>query len=81
MRYLPYILTGVFMTATLILTIHAHDTNILLDAKDSRIATLNMNLATWKASAHTYSQANQNCRRVVGDYVAITNELKARGNN
>ena len=68
MRYLPYILTGVFMIATAIQTLYIHDTNVLLDAKDRRIAALDAK--------------RQQCDKLydaVGDYVDVTNQLKARG--
>ena len=68
MRYLPYILTGVFMVATAIQTIYIHDTNVLLDAKDRRIAALDVK--------------SDQCNKLydaVGDYVDVTNQLKARG--
>ena len=86
MRYLPYILTGVFMIATAILTIHAHDTNVLLDAKDARIARLTDNVSYWKDASINHSN-NATFQRdrcdafydVVGDYIDVTNQLKAQG--
>ena len=85
MRYLPYILTGVFMTATAVQTIYIHDTNVLLDAKDSYIARLNENVSYWKDSSINHSNnatfQRERCDAfydVVGDYIEVTNELKAR---
>ena len=68
MNYLSNILAGVSLVAVAILTIHIHDTNILLDAKDARIQRLD-NRAV---------QCDQ-LYDVVGDYVDVTNQLKARG--
>ena len=68
MNYLSHILAGVSLMAVAIMTIHIHDTNVLLDAKDARIQRLD-------------NQAVQ-CDQlydVVGDYVDVTNQLKARG--
>tara|TARA_B100001063_G_scaffold235629_1_gene254422 strand:- start:584 stop:856 length:273 start_codon:yes stop_codon:yes gene_type:complete len=85
MRYLPYILTGVFMTATAIQTIYIHDSNVLIDAKDAHIARLNETVNYWQDSSinHSNSAAFQRERcdafyDVVSDYVDVTNELKAR---
>ena len=85
MRYLPYILTGVFMTATAVQTVYIHDTNVLLDAKDSYIARLNENVSYWKDSSINHSNnatfQRERCDAfydVVGDYIEVTNELKAR---
>jgi len=68
MNYLSHILAGVSLMAVAIMTIHIHDTNILLDAKDARIQRLD-NRAV---------QCDQ-LYDVVGDYVDVTNQLKARG--
>ena len=85
MRYLPYILTVVFMTATAVQTVYIHDTNVLLDAKDSYIARLNENVSYWKDSSINHSNnatfQRERCDAfydVVGDYIDVTNELKAR---
>ena len=85
MRYLPYILTGVFMVATAVQTIYIHDTNVLLDAKDSYIERLNENVSYWKDSSINHSNnatfQRERCDAfydVVGDYIEVTNELKAR---
>ena len=86
MKYLSYILAGVFMLATGVQTLYIHDTNVLLDAKDRRIDALT------KAVDHHQAQAI-NARNdadfqrtqcdafydVVGDYVDVTNQLKALG--
>ena len=68
MNYLSNILAGVSLMAVAIMTIHIHDTNVLLDAKDARIQRLD-NRAV---------QCDQ-LYDVVGDYVDVTNQLKARG--
>ena len=68
MKYLSYILAGVFMVATGVQTLYIHDTNVLLDAKDRRIAALDVK--------------SDQCNKLydaVGDYVDVTNQLKARG--
>ena len=79
MKYLSYILAGVFMVATGVQTLYIHDTNILLDAKDRRIAALD--------AAHDAARKDADFQRVrcdafydvVGDYVDVTNQLKKRG--
>ena len=68
MNYLSHILAGVSLMAVAIMPIHIHDTNVLLDAKDARIQRLD-NRAV---------QCDQ-LYDVVGDYVDVTNQLKARG--
>ena len=68
MKYLSYILAGVFLVAPGVQTLYIHDTNVLLEAKDRRIAALDVK--------------NVQCDKlydVVGDYVDVTNQLKARG--
>ena len=86
MRFLPYILTGVFMVATAIQTVYIHDTNVLLDAKDRRIDALTQAVDYHQAAAinatNDASAASDYCNRlydVVGDYVDVTNQLKRRG--
>ena len=79
MKYLSYILAGVFMVATGVQTLYIHDTNVLLDAKDRRIAALD--------AAHDAARSDADFQRVrcdafydvVGDYVDVTNQLKRRG--
>ena len=79
MKYLSYILAGVFMVATCVQTLYIHDTNVLLDAKDRRIAALD--------AAHDAARSDADFQRVrcdafydvVGDYVDVTNQLKKRG--
>ena len=79
MKYLSYILAGVFMVATGVQTLYIHDTNVLLDAKDRRIAALD--------AAHDAARSDADFQRVrcdafydvVGDYVDVTNQLKKRG--
>ena len=84
MRYLPYILTGVFMIATAIQTIYIHDTNVLLEAKDSHIERLEETVSYWKDSSINHSNnatfQRERCDAfydVVGDYIDVTNQLKA----
>ncbi len=84
MRYLPYILTGVFMVATAIQTIYIHDTNVLLEAKDSHIERLEETVSYWKDSSINHSNnatfQRERCDAfydVVGDYIDVTNQLKA----
>ena len=86
MKYLSYILAGVFMVATGVQTLYIHDTNILLDAKDRRIDALTQAVDYHQAAAinATNDAAIQRdyCDRlydVVGDYVDVTNQLKRRG--
>lgn len=85
MRYLPYILTVVFMTATAIQTIYIHDTNVLLDAKNNHIERLEDNVGYWKETSieNSNSAAFQRERcdafyDVVSDYVSVSNEIDAR---
>tara|TARA_Y100001937_G_scaffold52047_1_gene72092 strand:- start:27 stop:278 length:252 start_codon:yes stop_codon:yes gene_type:complete len=77
MKYLSYILAGVFMVATGVQTLYIHDTNVLLDAKDRRIAALD--------AAHDAARSDADFQRVrcdafydvVGDYIDVTNQIKA----
>ena len=77
MQYLSYILAGVFMVATGVQTLYIHDTNVLLDAKDRRIAALD--------AAHDAARSDADFQRVrcdafydvVGDYIDVTNQIKA----
>ena len=77
MKYLSYILAGVFMVATAIQTLYIHDTNVLLDAKDRRIAALD--------AAHDAARSDADFQRVrcdafydvVGDYIDVTKQLDA----
>ena len=77
MKYLSYILAGVFMVATGVQTLYIHDTNVLLDAKDRRIAALD--------AAHDAAKSDADFQRVrcdafydvVGDYIDVTNQIKA----
>ena len=86
MQYLSYILAGVFMVATGVQTLYIHDTNVLLDSKDSHIERLEENVGYWKEASinHSNNATFQRARcdafyDVVGDYVDATNQLKARG--
>ena len=72
MKYLSYILAGVFMVATGVQTLYIHDTNVLLDAKDRRIDALT------KAVDHHQAQdlvavavALPALRRVAGQVVEV----------
>ena len=86
MQYLSYILAGVFMVATGVQTLYIHDTNVLLDAKDSHIERLEESVSYWKDSSINHS-SNATFQRercdafydVVGDYIDVTNKLKAQG--
>ena len=85
MQYLSHILAGVSLTAVAIMTLYIHDTNVLLDAKDARIARLTDNVSYWQESSINNSNSatfqRERCDAfydVVGDYVDVTNELKAR---
>ena len=77
MKYLSYILAGVFMVATGVQTLYIHDTNVLLDAKDRRIAALDV--------AHDAARSDADFQRVrcdafydvVGDYIDVTKQLDA----
>ena len=77
MQYLSYILAGIFMVATAVQTVYIHDTNVLLDAKDRRIAALD--------AAHDAAKSDADFQRVrcdafydvVGDYIDVTNQIKA----
>tara|TARA_E500000178_G_scaffold332299_1_gene365977 strand:+ start:77 stop:304 length:228 start_codon:yes stop_codon:yes gene_type:complete len=73
------------MTATALQTVYIHDTNVMLDAKDARIARLTDNVSYWQeASINNSNSATFQRERcdafydVVGDYIDVTNELKAR---
>jgi len=84
MRYLPYILTGVFMVATALQTVYIHDTNVMLDAKDARIERLTQSVDYWQeASINNSNNATFQRERcdafydVVGDYIDVTNQIKA----
>ena len=86
MNYLSHILAGVSLTAVAIMTIYIHDTNVLLDAKDSRIDALTKAVDYHQAASinATNDAARQRdyCDRlydVVGDYVDVTTQLKRRG--
>ena len=77
MKYLSYILAGVFMVATGVQTLYIHDTNVLLDAKDRRIAALD--------AAHDAAKSDADFQRVrcdafydvVGDYIDVSKQLDA----
>ena len=83
MQYISYILAGIFMVATGVQTLYIHDTNVLLDAKDSHIERLEENVSYWKDSSINHSN-NASFQRercdafydVVGDYIDVTNEIK-----
>lgn len=83
MQYLSYILAGIFMVATGVQTLYIHDSNVLLDAKDSHIERLEENVSYWKDSSINHSN-NASFQRercdafydVVGDYIDVTNQIK-----
>ena len=84
MKYLSDILAGVSLTAVAIMTLYIHDTNVLLDAKDARIARLTDNVSYWQeASINNSNNATFQRERcdafydVVGDYIDVTNMIKA----
>ena len=84
MQYLIYILAGVFMMATTLKTLYIHDTNVLLEAKDSHIERLEETVSYWKDSSINHSNnatfQRERCDAfydVVGDYIDVTNQLKA----
>ena len=86
MKYLSYILAGVFMVATGVQTLYIHDTNVLLDAKDRRIDALTKAVDHHQAQAiNARNDADFQRTRcdafydVVGDYIDVTNQLKAQG--
>ena len=86
MKYLSYILAGVFMVATGVQTLYIHDTNVLLDAKDSRIDALTKAVDHHQAQAiNARNDADFQSTRcdafydVVGDYVDVVNQIKAQG--
>ena len=84
MKHLSDILAGISLVAVAILTLHMHDTNVLLDAKDARIARLTDNVSYWKDASINHSNnatfQRERCDAfydVVGDYIDVTNEIKA----
>ena len=84
MQYCIYILAGVFMMATTLQTLYIHDTNVLLEAKDSHIERLEETVSYWKDSSINHSNnatfQRERCDAfydVVGDYIDVTNQLKA----
>ena len=84
MKYLSYILAGVFMVATGVQTLYIHDTNVLLDAKDRRIDALTQAVDHHQAQAiNARNDADFQRTRcdafydVVGDYIDVTKQLDA----
>ena len=84
MKYLSYILAGVFMVATGVQTLYIHDTNVLLDAKDSRIDAMTRAVDHHQAQAiNARNDADFQRTRcdafydVVGDYIDVTKQLDA----
>ena len=84
MKYLSYILAGVFMVATAIQTVYIHDTNVLLDAKDRRIDALTQAVDHHQAQAiNARNDADFQRTRcdafydVVGDYIDVSKQLDA----
>lgn len=86
MNYLSNILAGVSLVAVAIMALYIHDTDALLDAKDARIDVLTQAVDHHQAQAiNARNDATFQRTRcdafydVVGDYVDVTNQLKARG--
>ena len=84
MKYLSYILAGVFMVATGVQTLYIHDTNVLLDAKDRRIDARTQAVDHHQAQAiNARNDADFQRTRcdafydVVGDYIDVTKQLDA----
>ena len=84
MKYLSYILAGVFMVATGVQTLYIHDTNVLLDAKDRRIDALTQAVDHHQAQAiNARNDADFQRTRcdafydVVGDYIDVSKQLDA----
>ena len=86
MNYLSQFLAGISLVAVAIMALYIHDTDVLLDAKNARIDALT------KAVDHHQAQAinarndatfqRDRCDAfydVVGDYIDVTNQLKAQG--
>ena len=72
MKYLSYILAGVFMVATGVQTLYIHDTNVLLDAKDRRIAALESEVRRLSGNQGSYSDPRGdilNAMRIADQYV------------
>ena len=77
MNYLANILAGVSLVTVAIMAVYIHDTDALLDAKDRRIAALE--------AAHDAAKSDADFQRVrcdafydvVGDYIDVSNQLKA----
>tara|TARA_B100000579_G_scaffold418561_1_gene416268 strand:+ start:341 stop:628 length:288 start_codon:yes stop_codon:yes gene_type:complete len=79
-----YVLMMLFVTATSIQAIYIHDTAVLLDAKDNHIERLEDTVGYWKETSieNSNSAAFQRERcdafyDVVGDYIDVTNQIKA----
>lgn len=76
-QFTIYVLMLIAITVSSIQAIYIHDTGVLLDAKDRRIDALEV--------AREEAQSNADFQRVrcdafydvVGDYVDVTNQLKA----
>ena len=77
MKYLSYILAGVFMVATGVQTLYIHDTNVLLDAKDRRIAALDAARDAARSDADFQRVRCDAFYDVVGDYIDVTKQLDA----
>ena len=77
MNYLANILAGVSLVTVAIMAVYIHDTDVLLEAKDRRIAALE--------AAHDAAKSDADFQRVrcdafydvVGDYIDVTNQIKA----
>ena len=85
-QFTIYVLMLIGIAVSSIQAIYIHDTNVLLDAKDARIARLTDNVSYWKDASINHSN-NATFQRdrcdafydVVGDYIDATNQLKAQG--
>ena len=80
MNYLANILAGVSLVTVAVMAVYIHDTDVLLEAKDRRIAALE--------AAHEVAQSDADFERVrcdafydvVGDYIDVTNQIKQLNN-
>ena len=84
MNYLANILAGVSLVTVAIMAVYIHDTDALLDAKDRRIDALTQAVDHHQAQAiNARNDADFQRTRcdafydVVGDYIDVTNQLKA----
>ena len=83
-HYLSNILAGVSLIAVAIMAVYIHDTDVLLDAKDRRIDALTQAVDHHQAQAinarNDATFQRDRCDAfydVVGDYIDVTNQIKA----